>query len=252
MTTYWQLPNNKSYLRIDRNGLNTAIGEAILKSYYPEKYVEMNTPIEERESFKNLEKSTGKKLVKGNPPEGLFMFEMPELEYYNIQGTSEWHPFNKKQSPHRFLPLATEQTKGAVHALIRHPVHRFISFINRYTPELHTFTEGFNITEYIDDVITKLSDTPDTEIFLHNNKQLIPQVIFLDNNIKNIKFYRYPEHISNLIIDLKLTEQPVKEPSTLIQSITLCTAHEEIIKNKFTKDLELFNRINYPGIILEV
>lgn len=251
MITYWQLPHNKSYVRIDRNGLNTAIGEAILKSYYPEKYIEMITPIEERESFKNLEKNTGKKLIKGTPPEGLFMV-IPELEYYNVQGTSEWHPFNKKQSPHRFLPLATEQTKGAVHALIRHPVQRFTSFINRYTSELHTYVEGFNITEYIDNVVTALNDIPDTEIFIYNNKQLIPQTTFLDNNIKNIKFYKYSDHIDELISDLKLPEQPTKDPSTLIQSITLTPAHEEIINHKFSKDLELFNRIKYPGIILEV
>ena len=252
MITYWKLPTNKSYVRIDRNGLNTALGEAILKSFYYDNLAAYNEPVEERDSFKALEKQAGKKLVKGTPPKGYFAALKPELEYYNFEGTDIWHPFNRTHSPHRFIPLATENNKGAVHALIRHPVQRFVSFINRYTPELHTLVEGFNITKCVDNAIIQLQNTPETEIFLYNNKQLIPQTTFLNNDLRNIKFYQYPNHTKELITDLGLTVQPKKEKTTLLQSIEITKAHEEIILNKFKKDLELFDRIKYPGIILEV
>lgn len=250
MITYWKLPNNKSYVRVDRNGINTAMGEAILKSFYPKKYDLLFEPVEERKAFKNIEKQTGKKLVKGTPPENLLAI-IPEHVYYNVEGTEEWHPFNKKLPPHLYIPLATEEDKGAVHALIRHPIQRFISFINKYTPELHTYVEGFDITKCVDKAVLDLMNTPETEIFLYNNKQHIPQTTFLNNNLKNIKFYQYPNHLNELILDLKLTHPPVKDPSTLLQSVVLTKAHEEIILNRFKKDLELFENIKYPGIILE-
>lgn len=252
MITYWQLPTNKSYVRIDRNGLNTAIGEAILKSFYRGNLMDYNKPAEERDNFKALEKQAGKTLVKGTPPAGHFTIISPELEYYNFEGTNIWHPFNKRQSPHRFIPLATEENKGTVHALIRHPVQRFISFINRYTPQLHTYVEEFDITKCVDDAILQLENTPKSEIFLYNNKQLIPQTTFLDNNFKNIKFYQYPNHTNELVADLGLTRQPQKAESTLLQSINLTKAHEDVVLDKFKTDLELFDRIKTPGIILEV
>lgn len=251
MITYWQLPANKSYVRIDRNGLNTAIGEAILKSFYRGNLMDYNKLPEEREAFKAIEKQTGKKLIKGTPPDDHFTIIRPELEYFNVEGTNIWHPFNKRQSPHRFIPLATEENKGTVYALIRHPVQRFVSFINRYTSQLHAYDEGFDITKCVDDAVLQLENTPQTEIFLYNNKQLIPQVTFLDNNFKDIKFYQYPNHTSELIADLGLSKQPQKEQSTLLQSITLTKAHEDIIEDKFKADLELFDRIKTPGIILE-
>ena len=73
----------------------------------------------------------------------------------------------------------------------------------------------------------------------------------MDNNFKDIKFYQYPNHTSELIADLGLSKQPQKEQSTLLQSITLTKTHEDIIKDKFKADLELFDRIKTPGIILE-
>ena len=130
-------------------------------------------------------------------------------------------------------------------------MQRFVSFINRYTSQLHAYDEGFDITKCVDDAVLQLENTPQTEIFLYNNKQLIPQTTFLDNNFKDIKLYQYPNHTSELIADLGLIKQPQKEQSTLLQSITLTKAHEDIIKDKFKADLELFDRIKTPGIILE-
>lgn len=252
MITYWQLPSDKSYVRIDRNGLNTAIGEAILRSFYRGNLMDYNKPAEERDNFKDVERRTGMKLVKGAPPTGHFNIISPELEYFNLEGTNIWHPFNKRQSPHRFIPLATEENKGTVHALIRHPVQRFVSFINRYTPQLHTLVEGFDITKCVDDAILQLENTLKSEIFIYNNKQLIPQTTFLDNDLKSIRFYQYPNHTNELIADLGLSKQPQKAESTLLQSINLTSAHENIILDRFNADLELFNRIKAPGIILEV
>lgn len=252
MITYWQLPSDKSYVRIDRNGLNTAIGEAILRSFYRGNLMDYNKPAEERDNFKDVERRTGMKLVKGTPPTGHFNIISPELEYFNLEGTNIWHPFNKRQSPHRFIPLATEENKGTVHALIRHPVQRFVSFINRYTPQLHTLVEGFDITKCVDDAILQLENTPKSEIFIYNNKQLIPQTTFLDNDLKGIRFYQYPNHTNELVADLGLSKQPQKAESTLLQSINLTTAHENIILDRFNADLELFDRIKAPGIILEV
>jgi hypothetical protein len=214
--------------------------------------MDYNKPAEERDNFKDVERRTGMKLVKGTPPTGHFNIISPELEYFNLEGTNIWHPFNKRQSPHRFIPLATEDNKGTVHALIRHPVQRFVSFINRYTPQLHTLVEGFDITKCVDDAILQLENTSKSEIFIYNNKQLIPQTTFLDNNLKGIRFYQYPNHTNELIADLGLSKQPQKAESTLIQSINLTAAHESIILARFNTDLELFDRINTPGIVLEV
>ena len=57
--------------------------------------------------------------------------------------------------------------------------------------------------------------------------------------------------VEELIADLELSKPPQKEQSTLLQSITLTKAHEDIITDKFKADLELFDRIKTPGIMLE-
>jgi hypothetical protein len=79
---YWKLPNNKSYVRIGRNGLTTAMGEAILKSFYPELYSQMMTPVESREGFLQALKNTNGDLKKIQVPNELIPVPAPGVVYY--------------------------------------------------------------------------------------------------------------------------------------------------------------------------
>ena len=245
---YWSLPKNKSYVRIDRNGLNTAIGEAILRSFYPEKYSLLQTPIEERDRFKEWAKTVKNKIIKGIPS-GVTTIN-PDLEYFFVEGSTEWQCFNKLIPPHFVIPIASEEEKGVPHALIRHPVDRFKSFINKYTLELHTYVEGFDMARRLDEILTSLQNLTPTEHLTYGGKLFMSQVSILDNNFTGIKMYKYSEHVPNLVADLGITEQPEKHASTLIQSFELAPAHEDIINAKYSADLDLFNSIRYPGIVV--
>jgi hypothetical protein len=245
---YWSLPNGKSYVRIDRNGLNTAMGELILKCFYPKKYSALQAPIEERHNFIEWAKTVKNKIIKGIPT-GVTAIN-PDLEYFFVEGSTEWQCFNKLIPPHFVMPIASEQEKGVPHALVRHPVDRFKSFINKYTLELHTYVESFDITRRLDEIFTSLQNLSPTDHFMYGNKLFMSQVSILENNFAGIKMYKYAEHASNLVADLGLTEQPEKHASTLIQSFQLAPAHEDIINAKYGADLDLYNSIQYPGLIV--
>jgi len=247
---YWSLPNNNSYVSIERNGYNTAIGEAILQSFYPELYEQMKTPIEERQVFKNAIEATSGDLVKIVVPCETVPTPVPGLAYYYSKKTDNHYAFVEKKPPHTFIPRATESTRGTPHALIRHPVERFKSFINRWTPELHMHDYKFDMHACIHNAVMRLDQLAPNEPFQYSSGQLTPQVTLLDNVFSGIRFYRYPEHINSLADDLQLSVKPVKELSTLVTPVALTPTHETIIHKHFKADLDLYSSITKPGTIL--
>jgi hypothetical protein len=247
---YWNLPNNNSYVSIERNGFNTAIGEAILEFFYPELYKQMKIPIEQRQVFKNAIKDTGGDLVRIIVPCETILTPVPGLAYYYSKKTDNHYAFVEKKPPHTFMPQATESTRGVPHALIRHPVERFKSFVNRWTPELHMRDYKFDMHACIHNAVTRLDQLTPNEPFQYSSGQLTPQVTILNNIFSGIRFYKYPEHINNLVEDLQLLVKPVKETSTLVTPVTLTPAHEAAINKHFKADLDLYGSITNPGTIL--
>jgi len=243
---FWPITEEKSYTRIDWNGLNTAIGEAILQTSYPEKYAQMVLPIEKRPLFIEWAQKYSGKVTKCTPPEPISI----QLECYCSEDGKDIQYFNKQKSPHGFMPVVQKENAGTPHALIRHPVDRFLSFINTYTPALHRYTEGFDIGYQLDQIFFILKSIAPGEEYMYNAKQFLSQDQFIGGDKSGVKFYKYPEHVSELITDLSLKVQPKKAPSTLIQSFELKPAHKEIILEKYKIDLDLYNSIEYPGIIL--
>lgn len=247
---YWSLPNNNSYVSVERNGFNTAIGEAILESFYPELYRKMKAPVEERQVFKDAIKDTNGDLVRIVVPCEAVPTPVPGLAYYYSKTTDNHYAFVERKPPHTFIPQATESTRGVPHALIRHPVDRFKSFINRWTPQLHMSNYEFDMYTCIHNAVMSLNQLAPNEPFQYSSGQLTPQVALLDNTFSGIRFYRYSEHIDNLTEDLQLLVKPTKEPSTIVMPVTLTPAHEAIINTHFKADLDLYSNITKPGIIL--
>ena len=247
---YWKLPNNKSYVRIGRNGLTTAMGEAILKSFYPDLYLQMLTPVESREGFIQALKNTDGDLKKIQVPNEAIPTPAPGVVYYYSELKNEHYVFVESKPPHIFMPTASETTRGTPHALIRHPVDRFRSFISREVPELHMKNYEFDVFACTEDAVNKLKNTAVNQPFLYKNRTLIPQVDLLDNIFSGIQFYRYPDHVNELVSDLQLPIAPVKAPSTIVRPITFTPAQEATIVDHYEKDLKLYSCITKPGIIL--
>ena len=247
---YWSLPNNNSYVSVERNGFNTAIGEAILESFYPELFKQMKTPIEERQVFKDAIEATSGDLVRTVVPCEAVPTPVPGLVYYYSKKTDNYYAFVERKPPHTFIPRATESTRGVPHALIRHPVERFKSFINRWTPQLHMNNYEFDMHACIHNAVMCLDQLAPGEPYQYSSGQLTPQVNLLDNVFSGIRFYRYPEHINNLANDLQLTVKPVKEKSTVVTPVTLTPTHEAIIYKHFKADFDLYSSITQPGIVL--
>lgn len=247
---YWKLPNNKSYVRIGRNGLTTAMGEAILKCFYPDLYLQMMTPVESREGFIQALKNTDGDLKKIQVPNEAIPTPAPGVVYYYSELKNEHYAFVENKPPHVFVPTASETTRGIPHALIRHPVDRFRSFISREVPELHIKNNQFDVFACTEDAVNKLKNTDTNQPFLYKNKTLISQVDLLDNIFSGIQFYRYPEHVNELVSDLQLPIAPVKTLSTIFRPITFTPAQEATIIRHYEKDLKLYGCITKPGIVL--
>jgi len=247
---YWKLPNNKSYVRIGRNGLTTAMGEAILKSFYPELYSQMMTPVESREGFIQALKNSSGDLKKIQVPNEVIPVPAPGVVYYYDELKNEHYAFVENKPPHIFVPTASETTRGIPHALIRHPVDRFRSFISREIPELHMKNYEFDVYACTEDAVNKLRSTDANEPFLYKNRTLISQVDLLDNVFSGIQFYRYPDHVNELVSDLQLPIAPVKAPTTIVRPIIFTRAQITTIISHYEKDLKLYRSITTPYFIL--
>jgi hypothetical protein len=247
---YWKLPNNKSYVRIGRNGLTTAMGEAILESFYPDLYLQKMTPVESREEFIQAFNNTDGNLKKIQVPNEAIPVPAPGVVYYYSELKNELYAFVENKPPHVFMPTASETTRGTPHALIRHPVDRFRSFVSREVPELHMKNYEFNVFACTEDAVNKLRNTDANQPFSYKNRVLISQVDLLDNIFSGIQFYRYPDHVDELVNDLQLPIVPVKAPSTIVRPITFTPAQEAAIMNHYEKDLKLYSCITKPGIVL--
>jgi hypothetical protein len=237
---------------MDRNGLNTAMGEAILQSFYPDLFQKMLTPIEERSIFTNITQQYGtlEKVAPEllNPP----LITCPGITYYKLKTSLDTQPayaFVDRQPPHRFIPQTTDPSDTTVHALIRHPVQRFLSYVYRYTPEFYYSAINFDKWQHIDTLTTKLENWSKEKDFQFSTANIRPQAQILEKSYKNIKFYKYPDHIYELTTDLELAVPPTKEPSLIKNHITLTAKQETIIQNFYKEDLELYSNITQPGII---
>jgi len=249
---YWLLPNNKSYIRIDRNGLNTAVGEAILQSFYPDLFKKMLTPVEERDKYKDTVKSRGQLEKILLDTLDIPLLTRPGISYYKIKDSIDMQPvyaFVDRQPPHRFIPQATDPSTNTVHALIRHPVQSFLSYVHRYTPALYYTAVDFDKWELIDTLTKQLEKWSTEKNFQFSTANIRPQAQILEKSYKNIKFYKYPDHIYELTTDLELAIPPTKEPSLIKNHITLTAKQETIIQNFYKEDLELYSNITQPGII---
>jgi len=242
---FWLLPEDRCYLRIERNGLNTPIGKSILKTFYPDNYTKLNVPVEKRENFLNFIKiADGKNIFKCDAP-GTY----PWYLNYKIEGSENIYSFNTIRSPHRYMPSSTTPSKK-IFALIRNPVDRLLSFINKYTPEFYSKDQEINVQEKTNQTLDEIFKTAKTDYFLYNGRNLIvPQVTYINEYKNQINFYKYPEHNNDIIKDIGIL--PVEKNNIYTRYKTASFTAEQIaaVEQYYSDDLALFNSIEYPGIM---